>query len=308
MMDRKRTYNDWMVPCAILATILTMPGLAYASLGDAIQNTVESSSLMPGLFSGASYLFGIVLGVLGIGKVWEHVQSPSQVPIWEALRRFIAGSGFLALPMVLEAAYNTLALGLGTPPDEALTATTSAGGLDRLVALLVSDIVGPMRILIAGFCYAAGIVLIMVGISRLMKTMQDGIKGPGGIGTIMTFLVGGALLSVETIIGVFSESIFTTNNVTMDGTLSYTQGMTAEEVNHVHAVIDAVIVFMAIVGWVSIVRGIFILRAVAEGDQQASLMASFTHMFGGALAVNLGPLLNAIQDTLQISAYGLVFS
>ena len=64
---------------------------------------------------------------------------------------------------------------------------------------------------------------------------------------------------------------------------------------------------MTIVGLISFVRGIFIIRSVAEGSGQASIMAGVTHLVGGALAVNLGPLLAAVQWTLGITDYGIRF-
>jgi hypothetical protein len=65
---------------------------------------------------------------------------------------------------------------------------------------------------------------------------------------------------------------------------------------------------MAVLGWISFIRGWFIIRDVAEGSQQASLMAGLTHLFGGALAINLGPVLNAAQTTLGLTAYGVNFT
>ncbi len=291
--------------------VLLIPGqaMAGATLGGVIENTMESASLVPGLFTGMAYLFGLVLGALGIAKLYEHVQNPGQVPIWDSLKRFLAGGAFFALPIVLEASYNTVAAGIEAAAETGFnTPGVSSGGLDTMVARLMADIYDPMGYMLGGFVYLAGILLILIGIMRQLKTMQDGVKGPGGIGTIMTFLVGGALLSLGPMMGAWSTSMFGTNMIVTSGELQYTQGMTAEEVNHVHTVISAVIAFMMVVGWVSFIRGFFIIRAVSEGESNASLMAGMTHLFGGALAVNLGPVLNAIQTTLQISGYGLVFS
>jgi len=66
--------------------------------------------------------------------------------------------------------------------------------------------------------------------------------------------------------------------------------------------------FMIMVGLISFVRGIFIIREASEGGQQASIMAGVTHMVGGALAVNLGSLINAVEATLGITNYGIQFS
>jgi hypothetical protein len=65
---------------------------------------------------------------------------------------------------------------------------------------------------------------------------------------------------------------------------------------------------MIIIGIISFIRGWFIIRDVAEGNQQASMMAGATHIIGGALAINLGPILAAVQNTLGITGVGLAIS
>jgi len=90
--------------------------------------------------------------------------------------------------------------------------------------------------------------------------------------------------------------------------MQYTTGMTASETAAAHAVITSVIKFMIVIGIISFVRGLFIVRSVAEGNQQASMMAAVTHLIGGTLAVNLGPVLNAVQETLGTSGFGITFS
>src|SRR5690242_7392636 len=61
-------------------------------------------------------------------------------------------------------------------------------GLDGALYCLMADIMGPVHSLVNFFAFTAGIVLIMIGISRLTKSAQEGAKGPGGLGTMMTFI------------------------------------------------------------------------------------------------------------------------
>lgn len=299
-------------PTLLLASIVTMPTVAdAATLGGVIKNTIVNSEGLPAILPAMAYLFGIVIGLLSIMKMYEHVLYPDRVPIWDSLKRALAAGGFFALPMVVESTYNTLALGITSVSLTSwnISSTSISGtGLDAMMAKLTKDLISPMANLISNFVYLAGIILIMIGIMRQLKSMQDGVKGPGGIGTIMTFLVGGALLSIWPMLGAWSETMFGSSTVLTHGTLKYTAGMTADEVKHVHAVISSILGFMMIIGWVSFVRGFFIIRAVSEGESNASLMAGLTHLFGGALAVNLGPLLNAVQSTLGIATYGILFT
>lgn len=283
-------------------------GCSMSGIGGVMCNVVKASSTLPGLLSAICYLAGLLLGVLAILKLKDHVLNPNQTPISEGLKRFLVGGMLFALPIIINAVYNSLATGITGPNQTAFnTPGVSGGGLDFMITALMTDIWGPVSFLIAGFAYLAGLVLIVIGISRLLKSAQEGPRGPAGVGTIMTFLVGGALLSVDAMMGAFTNSLFATGTIRNFGTLSYAAGLGASA-DHVHSVISAVLAFMIVIGWISFVRGWFIIREVAEGNQQASLMAGMTHVFGGALAVNLGPALNAIQTTFGITGVGIVFS
>ncbi|MEM6811376.1 MAG: hypothetical protein AAF549_02805 [Pseudomonadota bacterium] len=279
------------------------------SLGDVICNTVESFSTTPGLLTGFSYLCGLVLGFMGIMKLKDHVESPNQVPIWDPIKRFIAGGAFFTLPQVMMAVWETVANNvdvLDSDNGNYNTAGVSGGGLDQKLVALMQDVFVPMQYLITGFAWLAGIVLVMIGISRLLKSEQEGPRGPLGFGTIMTFLVAGVLLSINNILGASVFSMFNTGTLAY-AELTYTDGMDGDAVGHANAVIGAIMAFVAIVGFVSFVRGFFILRGVSEGNSQASMMAAVTHILGGALAVNLGGVIQAVQNTLGITQYGLTF-
>lgn len=297
-----------MAAGALVAT--TAAAYALGTVGTVMENTTASVERVPTLLAGLSYLFGIVLGALAVGKLVEHVQSPQQVPIWDALKRFIAGGAFLALPMVIEAALNTMNAGNidAVQAGAFNSGGTTGAGLDAMVVRLMSDVWVPVQMVLGSFVYLAGIILIMVGISRLLKSAQEGPRGPGGLGTIMTFITAGALFSLDSMLGGWTSSLFGTNEVMSYANLQYTDGMDAAEIGHVHAVISGIVAFVAVLGFISFIRGWFIIRDVAEGNQQASLMAGLTHLFGGALAVNLGSVINVVQETLDLQDYGVNFA
>lgn len=281
-------------------------GCGGAGLGGVICNTVMSNQFVPFLFSGLSYLMGIILGIWGIWRLRMHVEQPNQVEIWDPLKRFLAGGAFFALPMLMEVVFNTVAFGIpGFDGSDFNGNGAVGGGLDAMLVALMRDIWTPMQMAFSGFCYLAGILLVMIGISRLLKSEQDGAKGPTGIGTVMTFLVAGALLSVDSMIGATSFSMFNGLEGQNEGALRYTAGMTGAEIAHANAVINAITAFVAVVGWISFIRGLFIIRGVAEGNSQASSMAGITHILGGAIAINLGPMLEAVQITLGIAGLNL---
>ena len=322
-------------------------GVFGNSVGDSMCGVLLHAGAFPAFLTALSYLFGLVLGFWGILKVRDHVLNPQQTTVWEGVSKFVAGGAFFSLPFLISvlkslvapttssalASFATVtgytgnvtcagggiggaigavlgAIGLGGGGGGA----AASGGLDGALGCMMNDILGPTHVVLNFFTFVVGIIFLMIGISRLTKSAQDGARGPGGLGTMMTFLAGGALMSYNELIRAFTSTL----SMGMAGgllpvtqtraALSYTTGMTAGEVAHAHVVITAIIKFMILVGLISFVRGIFIIRSVAEGNGQASMMSGMTHLVGGALAVNLGPLLNAVQTTLGITGYGITFS
>lgn len=295
------------------------------SLGDLICNTFANTSGFPVFLTGISYLIGLVFGLWGLFKIRDHVVDPMRTGLNEGVMRLLAGGAFFAFPYLTVILRSTI---LPTPLAALTAITTNTGynettptcggiltflglatgpSLDEAMGCFMNDILGPTHVVLNFFCTVAGMIFIMVGISRLIKSSQEGTRGPGGMGTIGTFIIGAILLSATTILRAASSSIFGSPVTTTFASMTYTTGMSVAETQAAHNVISAVLKFMLVIGMISFVRGIFIMRDVAEGKQQASTMAGMTHIIGGALAVNLGPLLNAVQATLGISAFGVSF-
>jgi ABC-type spermidine/putrescine transport system permease subunit II len=86
-------------------------GLALGGLGAVFGgnvNQILNSILLsiqdvPGLISAGAYLLGVVLGVTGILKIKEHVESPQQVQMKEGVIRLLVGGALMALPIIYEA-------------------------------------------------------------------------------------------------------------------------------------------------------------------------------------------------------------
>lgn len=281
---------------------------AAQTVGTILCNVVKSTNTLPGFITALSYLIGIIMAVTGLIKLKDHVLNPNQTPLSDFAKRMVAGGALFGLPVVTGAVQKLITGGNGS----GLTATAYAGdasgggGLDTMMAALIQDISVPLMNVLNGFGYLAGIVLTVIGIMRLLNTAQQGPRGPAGTGTIMTFVVAGLLFSTGTLVEAFSGSLFGTATVKTFAVLQTSSGDAAVD-DHILAVISTVLMFMTLVGWISVIRGMFILRDVAEGNGQASLMAAVTHMLGGSLAVNLGPLMNAVQNTFGLSAFGVVF-
>lgn len=314
MLSRQKLLRGRLFFGAFVAATLTAPSSAHAGqkLGDVITNLVNSFSNAPDVLAATSYLLGLVLGCWAVFKFKDHVDSPGQVPLSEGVKKLLAGGMFLALPMAMTAMVNTLTKGIANASLGGKHSGVGGGGqsLDAVAVAVMSSVSGPLGNMLSAFSYLSGIALALIGINRLTKSSQEGPRGPGGIGTIMTFVSAGALMSAGSMMGAFSSSLFNSSDVKTFSALQdpVASSLDPIEIERVQSVIDACLAFLIFVGWIAFLRGWFVLRSVADGNSQASMMQAFTFLFGGALAVNLGPLINAIQETLGIAAAGVVFN
>lgn len=294
-----------------LAVLLEPSAASATGLDDALQNFRDSISDTPNLVSAFAYVIGIACGIWGLFKIKDHVDAPMQTPLRAGVLRLLAGGGLLALPMAAEAVKETWMGGWGFTN---MTNTNRHGAvagpglsLDDVMMNLVSDIGPMMEDLVGAFAYIFGLIFVVVGLIRLTKHQQEGPRGPSGMGTFTTFAVAGALLSLGGMMNAATGSLFGTNTTFTYANLSFT-GVSPAAENRIEVVVEAVLGFMMIIGWISFARGWFILKAVADGGGQGSMMAGITHILGGALAVNLGHLINAVQETMGLTTYGVTMN
>ncbi len=80
-------------------------GNTFSTIAKNINTSIQD---LPGLLTGLSYMFGILLGVLGIMKIKDHVENPTQTPLKDGAIRLAAGGGLFALPILFEAMFETV--------------------------------------------------------------------------------------------------------------------------------------------------------------------------------------------------------
>jgi hypothetical protein len=78
------------------------------NFGNIAANITTSIANVPGLLTALAYMFGILLGTLGVMKIKDHVENPSQTPLKDGAIRLAAGGALFALPIIFEAMSNTL--------------------------------------------------------------------------------------------------------------------------------------------------------------------------------------------------------
>lgn len=305
-----KNYNRTIALVFALSAFVFANEAHAQTVGAMIKNTADSFEKLPGLLNFIAYFSGLLLTVIGLFKFKDHVDNPRETKLSEGIKRFVAGGLFLSGPYMMRALYATLYgdanYGSRQITDTGRTnAVLTPGGLDEMIVNLMINIGKPIELLLTSFTYIAAITLLLVGISRLTKRMEEGPRGPAGMGTIMTFLVSGALFSFADMMGVFSSSMFGDTTVMTNADIDGAVMAVAADREKVEAVIESLMAFIMIVGYIAFIRGWFVLRAFADGQNGATLAQGLTFLFGGALAINLGELVNLLQTTVGIS--GITF-
>ncbi len=83
------------------------------NFGSIAANITASIATLPALISALAYLFGVLLSVLGIMKIKDHVENPTQTPLKDGAIRLAAGGALFAIPIIMEAMYETIGSGAG---------------------------------------------------------------------------------------------------------------------------------------------------------------------------------------------------
>ncbi|TVQ84941.1 MAG: hypothetical protein EA357_01750 [Micavibrio sp.] len=304
------------------AVALALPDFAHAtgtgdlSTGDAITNLHVSMRNLPNILTTIAFVAGLFLAVSGVLKLRDHVDNPPQTPISAGVKRLIAGGAFLGLPLTLNIARGSIFGGTGTEGEVASGDWGVAGSvvptpvaLDEVAVAFITNIAEPMKFLMSSFSFILGLALILVGISRLIKTAQEGPRGPTGMGTLFTFIAGTMLMALGNSMGTFSHSLFGDGQMRNYAEFSgYVETALGGNEDQLRAVIGALLMFTSLVGFIAFLRGIYIMKLVADGNQNHSITQSLTFMFGGALAFNLGRVINMLQESLGYAALGISFS
>ena len=290
-----------------LLAVVPAPALAQVSVGDVLTNTAESMYGFPDFVSHMCYGSGLVLATSAVFKLKEHVNNVdkggAQIPLRDPIMRSLAAGGFFTAPFMAEVVTNSMFY--GADPISAtgwnMNAQASGSGLDAMLVRIMSDVSGPAELLLTVFAYIAALGFLSVGMGRLARAQETGPRGPSGFGTTMTFLVSGALFSYGPMMGVFATSLFGDAELATRPTIADDLGIDRSSAASIETVIQSVLAFVMIVGMIAFVRGWFVLRNWAEGQGGATMAQGLTFLFGGALAINLGELINAVQETIDVT-------
>ena len=159
---------------------------------------------------------------------------------------------------------------------------------------LVRDLDPALMGLIAAACYLLGLVAFIQGAARLLRLSEDRFHGPSAAGTALCFLVCLVMVSVPSWLTAGGESLFG------EGTAASASLGHGDRGADYDALLGAVLTIVGWVGLLAFLRGVFVLRAAADGVAGASAGRAAMHMLGGVCAWHAESLIGAVQTSLGI--------
>ena len=160
---------------------------------------------------------------------------------------------------------------------------------------LVADLEPRLLTLIAIACYLLALIAFAVGLLRLLKYSEDKFHAPTIAGSVLCFLICAILVTLPSWIDAAGESLFAGARTATAASLGY--GGRGADWN---ALLDAVFRIVGLVGLVAAIRGVFMMRAAADGKQGATAGRAALHILGGICCWHVVPLIQAVQTTLGI--------
>jgi hypothetical protein len=248
-------------------------------------------------------LFGTMLQ--GAYKISTGGQGAPQVSgiVW----RGIGAALLMVLPSATELLRKSLTDSPSARHNLALSSVTPAGagdqGLDAALIRLVTDVKDPVLSLAFMVAFFFGVLIVaqtLYAMSGVNFEKQQ--LSPAQMITRLVF--GGLLMSSWSLYQIVTTTVlnFTTIPNATASTLAWSQealnGATATRVNNA---MNAVLVWVQMVGVIAFLRGWFTLKGSLDGSANAPKSAGLTQVIAGALCINMPSTVKMIQNTLGVT-------
>lgn len=169
-----------------------------------------------------------------------------------------------------------------------------AAALVRLAVDVEPAILG----LVGVGCYVLAVVAFLAGCLRVVRHADAPARAPSGTGTVLCFVNVAVLVTLPSWLDAAGETLFGAARTAASASLGY-----GDPRADWTATLAAVFTIVSLIGLFAVVRGLFALRAAADG--KASVAAAAMHLLGGALAWHVVPLVAAVQETLGITVLAI---
>ena len=173
-----------------------------------------------------------------------------------------------------------------------------AKGLADALVSLVGTLLPPGRLLLEIACYLIGAFVLFQAFLRLMRSSEEGLRGPSGMGTALTFLAAIVFLTFPQWLDAWGETLFGNTAPGAGAALAYAGGDRARDYD---LVVWAVLKIVQFVGLLSFLKGMFVLRDSADARNGATVGKASAHMIGGVCGWHIVWVLDRVQNTLGIA-------
>ena len=173
--------------------------------------------------------------------------------------------------------------------------TPSAPGLADAFVSLARDLDPGLSALVSGVCWLLAFAAFAQGSLRLLRTSEDRLRAPSLAGTALCFLTCAVLAALPSWIAAAGESLF--------GPAPPASAALAWAGAQGGAWNELVLAVFWAVSWIGLfafLRGVFLLRAAADGRAGATAGRAAMHVLGGILAWHMAAFVDAVQSTLGI--------
>ena len=169
-------------------------------------------------------------------------------------------------------------------------------GLADALVKAVGIVLPAGKLLVSILCYVIGLAVAFVALLRLMRSSEQGMRAPSGIGTVATFLVAAVFLAFPEVMSAFGKTAFGERAPGAGASLAYAGGNAADY----DLVLWAVFRIVEFVGLFWFLKGWFVLRDAADEKNGATGGKAMAHILGGVCAWHILWVMEAVQNTLGI--------
>lgn len=277
-----------------------------ANLGGVFDNSADAIIGSLEVVQWVVYFIAIYYAFTGISKLRQSGINPQQMPMNHGVRSLVISGALLSITFVARAFVEMLVggdiVGSTRIDSPSLSAAGASEGLDGMLVHAMTVIDGPLRGLLSVICYFIGLIFFISFLMRLTGTGQEGVKSPTGKGTWTTLMVAAIMMSMGHIMDAFTGTLF-------PGGGSYTMSLAysnefPDNGQSAQLVLNAIIVFVQIIGWIAFIRGFLMMKGMQDGTSQGTMSACFTHIIGGVCAVNMPIFITVMEKTLGITMTG----
>ena len=286
------------------------------TLGDIICNLTGQASVFSYILNAVSYVIGCFLGARGLYMLRDHFFNPNQSKIPASVAHLVVSGFFMSLPSFAGVIQNTLFSGISGSGNVGCYPGTVSGGsasdptdLSTMFQNFADNIYEPMLYLLAVLGWAIGLYLIAKGLMKCARIGTDP-KAAASHGIIINFVVGAVLISMSEMLPTVIASVFGVGDAdsasSFASLINWSTVTNDTDTTAANKTVQSCLMFVQVIGAIAFLRGWLMLKTAVEGSggPNQTVPQGLTHIIGGAMAINIGTMVQIIDHTIGTGLTG----